>query len=91
MQPRRVLIEANLVPVPRWSSKGVWMAYSYLGGRDGDTLSNAAAEPHQIIVRDVRSGTEASVGVYFKSVGVYFKADPGHYTWVANRTLCTQQ
>jgi Tol biopolymer transport system component len=80
---RRALLEADLVSVPRWSSDGVWMAYSHLGGRDGETLADAAAEPHQIIVRDVRSGAEASVGVYFK-------ADPGDYRWVANRTLCMQ-
>jgi Tol biopolymer transport system component len=80
---RRVLIQASsYLSAPRWSPNGEWMMYTRRGPRHWWSKAEwTGSEPSQILVRNVKSGTEASIGECFK-------ANPGDYTWVSNRELC---
>jgi hypothetical protein len=80
---RRVLIEASsLISVPRWSPNGEWMMYTRRGPRHWWSKPEwTGSEPSQILIRQVKTGTETSVGEFYK-------ANPGDYTWVSNRELC---
>lgn len=80
---RTVLVDdRRYVSVPRWSPDGKWLTYNYRGPRHWWSKSQAVgSEPHQIVVRDLKTGSEASVGQFFK-------ANPGHYEWVANADFC---
>jgi Tol biopolymer transport system component len=77
---RREFLSGSYVRVPRWSSNGEWFVYTRAGGEPWWSLRNAS-EPHQIVVRNAQSGAESAVGVFYK-------ANPGHFTWVTNRTVC---
>lgn len=80
---RRVLIEASSdISVPRWSPNGEWMMYTRRGPRHWWSKAEwTGSEPSQILIRHVKTGTDASVGEFYK-------ANPGDYTWVTNRELC---
>jgi Tol biopolymer transport system component len=80
---RRVLIDASsYVSVPRWSPNGEWMMYTRRGPRHWWSKAEwTGSEPSQILIRQVKTGTETSVGEFYK-------ANPGDYTWVTNRELC---
>ena len=79
---RRVFLEASSpISVPRWSPNGEWMMYTRRGPRHWWSKAEwTGSEPSQILVRHVKSGTEASIGEFYK-------ANPGD-TWVVNRELC---
>jgi hypothetical protein len=77
---RREFLAAPKVTVPKWSPDGRWMIYTREGGAPWWSIKQAS-EPHQIMIRDTRTGAEAPVGVFYK-------ANPGDYTWVINQTLC---
>jgi hypothetical protein len=80
---RRILIDASKsISVPLWSPDGAWMMYTQQGPRHWWSKAEwTGSEPSQILVRDVKSGAEASIGEFYK-------ANPGDYTWVSNRELC---
>jgi Tol biopolymer transport system component len=80
---RRALIEASDdVSVPRWSPNGEWMMYTRRGPRHWWSKAEwTGSEPSQILIRHVKTGTETSIGEFYK-------ANPGDYTWVSNRELC---
>jgi hypothetical protein len=80
---RRILLDASsYVAVPRWSPNGEWMMYTRRGPRHW--WSKAAwtgSEPSQILIRRLKTGTETSVGEFYK-------ANPGDYSWVTSPELC---
>lgn len=76
---RRDLIARRDVSVPRWSADGAWMMYSYAGG--ARSLGEASSEPHQIMVRNTKTGAEGAAGVFYK-------ANLGDYRWMTNDALC---
>lgn len=80
---RRVLIDASKsISVPLWSPNGEWMMYTRRGPRHWWSKAEwTGSEPSQILIRNVKTGTETSVGEFYK-------ANPGDYTWVTNRELC---
>jgi Tol biopolymer transport system component len=80
---RRAFIEASRdISVPRWSPNGEWMTYMRQGPRHWWSKAQwTGSEPNQILVRHVKSGTEGSIGEFYK-------ANSGDYTWVTNRDLC---
>jgi Tol biopolymer transport system component len=80
---RHPFIEAaSSISVPRWSTNGEWMMYTRQGPRHWwSTAEWTGSEPSQILVRHVKSGTEGSIGEFYK-------ANPGDFTWVTNRDLC---
>jgi len=80
--PRRdQLMSGPYISVPRWSPDGEWMMYTRYGGGRWWSIADGATEPHQIIIRNVKTGTEASVGAFYKG-------NIGDYAWVANERLC---
>jgi Tol biopolymer transport system component len=66
--------------VPKWSPDGDWIFYSREGGLPWWSPNNVA-EPHQVIVRQVSTGRESVVGMFFKS-------DPADFHWITNHELC---
>jgi len=80
---RQPFIQASShVSVPRWSADGELMMYTRQGPRHWWSKAQwTGSEPSQILLRDVSSGAEASIGEFYK-------ADPGDYSWVRNQALC---
>jgi Tol biopolymer transport system component len=76
-------LEGRLISVPRWSPNGEWMMYTRSGGGRWWSIGDMATEPHQIVVRQVKTGTEAVVGRFLKG-------NRGNYTWTTNPALCRQ-
>jgi hypothetical protein len=82
-QERRILIDASKsISVPLWSPNGQWLMYTRRGPRRWWSRAGwTGSEPSQILIRQVRTGAETSIGEFYK-------ANPGDYTWVTNRELC---
>lgn len=78
---RRRLLDADAVTVPRWSPDGQWMLYTKAEDVPWWAIMRGATEPHEIIVRDTRSGAETVIGRFAK-------ANPADYQWVENADLC---
>jgi hypothetical protein len=80
---RQLFLEASSsVSVPKWSPGGEWAMFTRRGPRSW--LSKAewqGAEPTQIVIRDLRTGRETSVGQFYK-------ANRGDYAWVLSREVC---
>jgi Tol biopolymer transport system component len=81
---RRDLLEANHVSTPRWSPDGRLMMYTFQGRTSRWSLFRLFSEPHQIMIRDSKTGAEMRVGIFDEP-------DPGDYTWVTSRTLCRHE
>jgi Tol biopolymer transport system component len=78
---RREFEAAAKAGVPRWSPDGRWLTYSRPGGAPWWSIENSS-DPREVIVRDALTGAEAVVNVIYK-------ANPGDYTWITNRMICS--
>ena len=79
------LSAATRLGVPRWSPDGKWMVYSRRGARQWWSKAElTGAETSQIMVRNLQTGVEASVGEFFKG-------NPGDYNWAESTELCCVQ
>jgi hypothetical protein len=67
---RRALIEASDdISAPRWSPNGEWMMYTRRGPRHWWSKAEwTGSEPSQILIRQVKTGTETSVGEFYKAI-----------------------
>ncbi len=78
---RTRLFEGDNTWTPRWSPDGEWMSYGASGGYRWWSLSERLVEPRQVIVRHVKTGAEAVVGITLLG-------NNRDFTWAKSPALC---